>query len=108
MTPGRSLRMLVLLPLLLAAAQRQETWLSPADPRIRLVDAGQDRWQVQSEGGDEFTLESVQHYDAKPGDTFELNLGIRVGIDTKALPELVCRDAAGREIPVRSALLNAP
>ena len=37
-----------------------------------------------------------------------MNVRIKVGIDTKALPELVCYDQSGAEIPGRSALENAP
>src|SRR5439155_10520475 len=42
------------------------------------------------------------------GDTCAVNLSIRVDLNTKALPELACYDAAGREIRGLSALENGP
>ena len=56
----------------------------------------------------EYTLDSEQSFDAKPGDTFAVHLGIRVDTTTKAMPEFVCYDDAGRELPMRSSLVNAP
>ena len=64
--------------------------------------------RVTADGEDEFTLDSARRLDAKPGDTFAINVRIKVGIDTQALPELVCYDRAGQEISGRNALANAP
>ena len=92
----------------LGSADAQEHWIRPANPLVHLVDQGRAGGRVTAEGDDEFTLESTRHFEGKPGDTFAVNVRIKVGIDTKALPELVCYDQSGAEITGRSALENAP
>jgi hypothetical protein len=94
----------------LASAADGDAWLPPTNPHIRLVGGpeGSGSWQVTSLEGDEFTLESAQRFEARTGDTFAVNVRIRVGIDTKALPELVSYDERGVEIAGRPALANAP
>lgn len=52
----------------------------------------------------EFTVESVQTFPAKTGDSFEVNVRIKADPSTRAYPELVCYDEAGRELPVQSPL----
>src|SRR5439155_19889962 len=54
--------------------------------------------------GEEFTLESVQALSARTGDSFELNVRLKTDLGTRALPELVCYDAVGREIPIPSSI----
>ncbi len=56
----------------------------------------------------DFDLLSEQQLPARPGDVFEISVRIMVDLHTRALPELACFDAAGREIPGRSALDAGP
>lgn len=99
---------LLLLPAWPASEAVAADWLDRDAPNVRLVAEDGGRLRVKSADGAEFTLESARRLDARPGDAFELNLRIQVGIDTRAVPELACYDATGKEIPGRSALANAP
>lgn len=82
-----------------AAAAATELWLPPSNSNVQIEQQGATTWIVRSSTTGEFTLESSQRYDAKPGDAFKVNLPIRVDFHTRALPDLVCYDAAGKEIP---------
>jgi hypothetical protein len=107
--PGiRSSAIIVLMCTLPGRALGVESWLAPTNPRVRLIAGPEGSWQVTSLEGDEFTLDSAQRFDARTGDTFAVSVRIRVGIDTKALPELVSYDERGVEIAGRPALANAP
>src|SRR3954451_13817343 len=90
--------------LMAIAASAGAAWLPPSDDGVRVTENAAGRWTVTSSAADEFTLDSSQRYDARPGDVFEIGLRIRSGITTRALPELVCYDAQGREIPIPSSL----
>jgi hypothetical protein len=108
MTAMRWSAIVVLMGVLPGRAESTEVWRTPTNPQVRLIEGAEGSWRVTSLEGDEFTLDSAQRLDARPGDTFAVNVRIRVGIDTRALPELVSYDQAGREINGRPALANAP
>ena len=80
------------------------TWKPPSNPAVRMEAEERDGWKLTSSQEGEFSLFSVQEYKARPGDTFEVVVRVRVDIHTKALPELACFDASGREIPIPSSL----
>ncbi len=78
-------------------------WLPPATKDVQVERQDENTWRIRSTTAGEFTLESSQRYDAKPGDAFEVELPIRVDFHTRAMAELVCYDAANKEIPVSSS-----
>lgn len=94
--------------LLLAQASLFGAWMPPSNPGVRIIPDVSGTWRIDSSNEGEFTLESSENYKAGPGDAFELDVRIRVEVKTKALPELVCYDRAGREIPIASALVTGP
>jgi hypothetical protein len=108
MTLKRSCSIIALAAAYMSPARAQETWIPPASPKTHLVEPAKDQWRITTDDDEEFTLQSARRFDAKPGDTFAVNVRIKVGVDTKALPELVCYDRSGTEITGRSALENAP
>jgi hypothetical protein len=85
-----------------------EGWQTAAPDRVRIEAAGPASWRVTSAASGEFTLESQKSLPCRQGETFAVNLSIRVDLNTKALPELACYDAEGREIRGSSALENGP
>lgn len=78
----------------------------PEQMQIDKVDA--TSWKITSHAASEFTIESQQSLACRPGDGFAVNVNIRVDLSTKALPELACYDAAGKEIPSPSSLEGGP
>ncbi|MCI0423282.1 MAG: hypothetical protein L0312_29340, partial [Acidobacteria bacterium] len=90
------------------AAVAYGDWLQPATQGVQIVEKAPSTWKVVSAVSGEFTVESAQEYQTKPGQSFEINLRIQVDLTTKALPELVCYDASGKEIPIRSSLVTGP
>ena len=91
-----------------AQSAATSTWLPPAVGGVQISEAGTDGSRVTSSVVGEFTFESAQRYEAKLGDSFEINVRLKVDLTTKALPELVCYDASGKEIPVSSSLVTGP
>src|SRR5207244_1336113 len=87
-----------------SAANPDEVWLAPTPKGIVIQQKPGGDWLVSSAIADEFTLESTQSYSARPGDAFEIKVRLKVGVYMQALPELVCYDAQGREIPIGSSL----
>jgi len=83
-------------------------WLPPRHPGVQLIAEKPGSWKTVSTLSGEYTLESAQQYPAQAGGSFQVDLSIRVGLDTRALPELACYDSAGREIPVASSLSTGP
>jgi hypothetical protein len=79
-------------------------WLTPTESGISVAAAKPGEWRIVSTRTSDFTVESAQHVATKPGDTIAVDLTLRVGLGTRALPELVCYDRAGKEIPVPSSL----
>jgi len=97
---------LVLLAACSARAAGYE-WSPPANRAVQVHPDGAEGWKVTSTEAREFTLESEQRLAAQPGDAFEINLRLRADLNTRAMPELVGYDAQGRELPARSALVQA-
>ncbi len=85
-----------------------QDWRTSNPEQIKIERAEPTSWRVISHTSSEFTVESQQSLPCKPGDTFAVNLSIRVDLNTKALPEIACYDAAGKEIPGRSAFEYGP
>lgn len=83
-------------------------WLPPAAREVRIEKEDEKIWRIRSATPAEFTIDSAARYDAKPGDAFEVSMRIRVDLHTRAVPELVCYDSTGREIPVPSSLATGP
>lgn len=75
---------------------------------MRIEGDAKNGWVVTSTRKEEFDLTSVEELKAQPGDVFQVNVRIRVDLHTRALPELACYDAAGREIATRSSLESGP
>jgi hypothetical protein len=92
-----------LLGLCLLALSLPAQWRTPASPSVRLTPEGKT-WKINSDQDAPFLLLSEKQIPASPGETFQIDLRIKVDIHTVALPELVCFDAGGKEIPRRSAL----
>ena len=67
------------------------------------VSWGDSAWRVTSKAEENFTLESVVSHPVRPGESFTVNLRIRLDIHTKAIPELACFDAAGNELKWQSS-----
>jgi hypothetical protein len=80
--------------------QGPSDWRAPSSAAVRVSVEG----KITNSTGEEYELTSSQEWKAKPGDAFEMKVGIRVDMRTQALPELACYDAAAREIPARSWL----
>ncbi len=95
---------LVFATLLPTCCYAAEQWRSPSTNKVRITPDDSDSIKVVASEDSEFDLTSVQELDASPGDVFELRVRIKLGLHTRALPELACYDAAGKEIPVRSSL----
>lgn len=85
-----------------------DDWRTSMPEQIKIDQTGPTSWRVTSREAGEFTLESQQSLACQPGNTFAVNLSIRVDLNTKALPELACYDGAGKEIPGPSSLENGP
>jgi hypothetical protein len=83
-------------------------WQTPRPADVEIQDTGPMSWKVTARKSGEFTVESRQSLPCRPGETFSICLNIRVDINTKALPELVCFDASGKEIPSASVLEYGP
>ncbi|HMC11249.1 MAG TPA: hypothetical protein VKH44_08160, partial [Pirellulaceae bacterium] len=90
------------------ARSADEGWQTSFREQVRIDPDGPNAWKVSSKAANEFTIESEQTFACKPGDTFAVNIHIRVDLNTKALPELVCYDSGGKEIPIRSSLEFGP
>jgi YetA-like protein len=93
--------------LLLLQAASTAVWRPPAAPHVRIARGPEETWKVTTTDQPEFTLESEQSYPVRSGEYFEINVRIRVDLHTRALPELVSYDAAGRELQSPSALAAA-
>jgi hypothetical protein len=85
-----------------------EGWRTSLSEQVQISRIEGPAWKVTSRADDEFTIESEQSLDCKPGDAFAVNIDIRVDLSTKALPELACYDAVGKEIPSPSSLQGGP
>src|SRR5688500_7362643 len=83
---------------LASAADEAPTWLPPKIAGVTATPQPDGSWQLTSSLKGEYSLESGVSLPAKPGDSFAVKMKVQVGIDMNALPELVCYDAAGREI----------
>lgn len=83
-------------------------WLSTETAAVQMRSEGQDVWKLVSSASAEQTIESEEQFAARPGDTFEVSVRLRVDTSTKALPELVSYDANGNEILGRSSLAIGP
>jgi hypothetical protein len=83
-------------------------WLPPSRPEVQISDAGPGAWKIRSGQPGDFTLESARRYAAAPGESFEIRVRIKVDLATWARPDLVCYDAAGREIEASRAIKSAP
>ncbi|MGE3821528.1 MAG: hypothetical protein AB7I30_19120, partial [Isosphaeraceae bacterium] len=92
----------------LSAPQEECPWEPPASARVSLSKESDGVWRVQSRDSEEFTLVAKARLKARPGETFRVGLRVRVDVNTKAMPELVCFDENGRPIQARSSLDNAP
>lgn len=91
-----------------AAPAAGDEWQTSQKGQVTIERAGEKAWKVTSRSSGEFTLESVQALSVPPGDAFAVNLNVRVDLHTKALPELACYDAAGKEIAGRSSMEYGP
>ena len=60
-------------------------------------------WRVSSKAEGNFTLESMVNHPVRPGESYAVNLRIRLDIHTKAIPELACFDAEGNELKWQSS-----
>ena len=90
----------------LVAADSAPTWLPPQVAGVTAAPQPDGMWHITSPVGGDYSIESSQSLPAKPGDNFGVKVRVQVGIDMNALPELVCYDAQGREIPIPSSLLR--
>ena len=88
----------------LSAPAAAPDWLPPTNRALQVRADGTNGWKITSTEPREFTLESRQSFDAKPGDAFALDLRLRTDLGTRANPELVGYDAQGREIPAPSTM----
>src|SRR5262245_35350765 len=80
-----------------------ESWQVSQRANVEVQTTNLAAWKVASRTAGEFTIDSERTLPCRPGDTFSVNINIRVDLNTKALPELACFDAAGKEIPGPSA-----
>ncbi|MEY2877996.1 MAG: hypothetical protein RLZZ15_376 [Verrucomicrobiota bacterium] len=85
--------LLALASLTLSAAE----WRPPSSPDVALS-ADEKTWLVSSKTEGAFTLESAASHPVRAGESYAVNLRIRVDIHTKAIPELACYDADGNEL----------
>src|SRR5687768_568778 len=90
----------------LLAADAMPTWRPPEQAGITAAVQPDGIWHVTSSVTGEYSIDSAQSLPAKAGDSFAVKVRVQVGIDMNALPELVCYDAQGREIPIQSSLLR--
>lgn len=104
---GATLRFVCLFVVCLPALTAAD-WRVPSSADVRMEGDARNGWVVASAREDEFDLTSMVELKAAPGDVFEVNVRIRVDLHTRALPELACYDAAGREIRTRSSLETGP
>lgn len=100
--------MLKALLFFVCAAGLSADWRSPAGNSVQIAQEGAAVWKVTSSLEGDYTIESTQQYEARPGDTFEIGVKVRVDTQTRALPELVCYDRQDREIPSPSLLYAMP
>jgi hypothetical protein len=99
---------IVFIVLAASVCELQADWRPPADPSVRVTQDGAGVWKVTSSLSGDYTIESHQQYNAAAGDAFEISVRVRVDFHTQALPELVCYDRQGREIPAPSLLHTMP
>lgn len=83
-------------------------WHSPDNKSLQIVKEGTDTWRFTSSIGGTYTIVSEQQYEARPRQSFEISVRTRVDLYTRVLPELVCYDQQGREIPRPSLLHTIP
>ena len=97
-----SLRVLLILiaSVPLRAATPDPAWRVPERGGVSVVSDSATEWRIVSTITDEYAVESAQSVPARPGDCFTINVRVRVGLDTRASPELVCYGADGRELRV--------
>jgi hypothetical protein len=89
--------MIPLLFALLSTPTLPAEWRPPSHPDV-VVSRDENAWLVSSRTEAGFTLESAASHPVRPGESYALNLRIRVDIHTKAIPELACYDANGNEL----------
>jgi hypothetical protein len=99
-------RKLLILIAFLSPAVAQQVWRVPPD--ITLTPAAAGEFRLHSTNDADFDLLSTTTFPARPGDVFELNVRIKVDLHTRALPDLACYDAAGKELKGRSVLDDGP
>ena len=99
MTISRLIGCIVLLVPCLSAG----SWRSPSAAGVRIVAFG-DEFKVVSSAATVYEFTSEEEMTAGAGDVFEVAVKIKLGLNVRALPELVCYDATGKEIAVRSTL----
>jgi hypothetical protein len=100
-----------------ASVQGAATWRAPSIAAVQ-VSGGRGPFTaavlvsndgtITNSGDAEFELTSAKELKAKPGDVFEVKVRIKVDLHTRALPELACYDAAGREIAGASSRASGP
>lgn len=81
--------------------------LQTSAPGLSISSEGEGKWRVSSPVDEEFTLESVASLPARAGDCFQIDVRVRVDLKTRAVPELACYDASGREIPAGTSSLKS-
>src|SRR3954466_367868 len=92
--------------LCLAAADADAVWLEPKAAGVTATVQADQSWLLTSSLAGEYSVESSKSLPAKHGDSFAIKVRVQVGVDMNALPELVCYDANGDEIPIPSSLLR--
>ncbi|MDO8543040.1 MAG: hypothetical protein Q7S40_21555 [Opitutaceae bacterium] len=88
------------------AAAQSPGWLPPQTAGVTVTAQPDGNWHLTSPATGDYSIESAESLPAKPGGAFALKVRIQVGLDMNALPELVCYDAQGRELPIPSSLLR--
>ncbi len=81
--------------------------LQTSAPGLSISSEGEGKWRVTSPVDEEFTLEWAASLPARAGDCFQIDVRVRVDLKTRAVPELACYDASGREIPAGTSLLKS-
>lgn len=79
----------------------------PSKPSAIVSELEVNSWLVQSLDKKEFTIDSLESLEVAPGDAIEVRVVIEGNPRTRMLPEIVCLDLYGLEIPVSSSLKQA-
>lgn len=107
MFKARSLPPAVLLLSLTIPAQ-DVFWSTPSHPEVRLTSLNAMQSKVTSTTEAAYTILANQAAPVESGKFFEVAVTIQLEAGVRALPELACYDAAGKEIPTPNALDKAP